>query len=635
MMDQRVMQAHLAQIRSSYVARTQLIRQIEDTELAQMLWDYQRGNYLTRLRQWHPRLSGFRAFEYTQPRLLHLHDYSDMVEMTEAYLASLNVVNSRDLTLCANEAGKLGFVFNQGFEFPFRYRLAYRHMTLSNGDTWQIPAVADEQKPSGPIVRQGDVYCYQQPAMANAPQPVSVSAEFRGQLPDDVLKLTFTAADIGKTVEKGGYLVTLQAFGQNYYTVVVSAADDKRRNIDQVDLLAEATDRHGEYIADALIERRPSIREQKLEVLLGDLIACGIQGTLDKATAEHELQALDNRMLAEEEGKLYLFRGFFGVIDKAELTLLVYNDDNRGVVRELALPVYNFANVPAAGDATMDERLQALPEMAVTAPIYDDRAELRTTLVELDAAKLEERIETLQLLRATTNAQMIAPAENDAAEKQYPAEVSWFFPPVQSDLFFPRRMRSGLFVLTKLDFYDKDDKLVKDPTLGIDPKLIDYQNDIFGFEVRAGIAALPFMVGRVQYRPEIFLRRPARLKGVLPIAVLLNPLIDRFAPEALPAGITLVGNRLVVDYSVFEPREMADDIDETVERQHVVLVRDNHGYLAEIKQETWYHQDAEHKAVDIYYFYGKPETVEIWYRGKREYVDYKFDIQLLNEDVER
>lgn len=646
MMNERTMQAHFAQLRASYVARTQLIREIKDTELAQMLWDYQRGNYLTRLRQWHHQGFGFHAFAYTQPALLHLHDYDDMTQMTEAYLASLSAITSRDHMLCAGDSGKQGFVFKQGFEFPFRYSLSYHQMTLSNGDVWQMPAVSQRQKPSDPIINRGEVYCYQQLLAADDPQPVSVSAEFHGQLPDNVLEFEFTAADIGKTVKKGGYLVTLQAFAQSYYTVEITASDDKRRNFANVDVLAEAIDRHGEYIASSLTERQPPIREQKLEASLGDLIARAIQGTLDKASAEEELQALRERMQAEQEGKLYLSHAFHGVIDKALLTLQVYNDDNQGFVRELLLPVHNFANLPTAADAAMAKRLQALPEMQVTLPIYDGRAELRTALVDLDAAKTQERIETLQLLRDTTNSPVIDflrkdsqrrdPQREGSLTKEYPAEVSWFFPPVQSDIFFPRRLRSGLFVLTKLDFYDKDGERVADPTLAGDPKLIDFQNDIFGFEVRAGMKEFPFMVGRVQYRPDIFPRQPVRLKGVLPIAVALNPLKDSYTANELPAGITLKGNRLIVDYTVFKPRAMADVIDETVERQNVILVRDNHGYLAEIKRETLYydHRHPERGRVDSYYFYGKPERVEIWYKGEQEYVDYEFDIQLPNEGAE-
>ncbi|RUO33087.1 hypothetical protein [Aliidiomarina soli] len=591
-------------------ARRDLLMTLEhERELAQLLWAEQQANFHTLLGIM-PFVvgEGISEVQYTQPQLLRMHDYGGMTEMTEAYLQSLLAIQSQDHPFCYSQPRHQGFALSEGFEFPFRHRLTYSRMALDNGDVLQIPDVENGQRETDDISFNGDSYCYQRSFTADDPQPATVTGEFHAQLPDKLIEFEFTAADVGKTQEQDGYVVTLLELETGLYTIEIDAAEGVPLNFGSGDVLAEAVDAHGEYIEWWATRRQPHERALKLDDLLGDLIARAEQGTVDEATVRSEIGALRD-MLDEQQGRsLYLSRQFHGVIDKALITLMVYSDDSELVSRELALPVHRFSNLSGAGQA----QLNTLPQIPVTVPVYDDRAALRTDIVDLDAQQMQQRIETVQRL-------MKAPP-ND-----YPAEILWFTPPVQSDILLDRRDRAGLFVLAAFDFYDQHGELVRDPTLK------DLQIEDIGFETRSRRLENPFMVGGLLYYPERLTGIPVRVQGTLPIMVAPNLIKDSYSKDELPAGMTLNGNQLIVDYAVFEPREVNQVNNELVERRNQLFARDARGYLAEMKKVHSFHARPGRVAIDIYYFYGEPDTVEFWYLGDTEYVDYDFDIRLLRE----
>lgn len=612
-MDQEVsVKEQFEQLERIHDARYEIVENLADQELARLLWQEQHANYFDMLNLI-PFYMDPGEFNYTQPKLLHFQDYSSMREMQDAYLQSLVAIHSYGYVLCSRHSSNQGFVLREGFEFPFRHRLIYSHMTLDNGDMLDIPDVKNLERESADIIHAGESYCYKTPVSAEGPRPVTVSAEFHAELPQELLEFKFSATDVGKTVEQGGYLVTLLEFAKGRYTIEIRAAEGQTLNFGNRDVLAEAVDEHGQYISPRATERAPTTRPQRIDDALEDLFARADQGAVDFATARSELLALGDSFKEEQEGSIYLSRAFDGFIDQALVTLMVYPQDREVVSHELELPVHIFAQQSASEDA-----LNGLPEMPIVTPVYDGRAELRTSIVEFDEQQMKERIKQVNWL---------ANAEEYDPQDGYPGEVIWFSPPVQSDLFHAKEERgSTLHVLGDIEFYDEQGALLFGPGV----RRVKSEDQV-AYEFKPSPPVGPVyssMVARLVYDPAKFNAKPARITGTLPMFVAPNTIKDSFAKDQLPDGITLNGNQLFIDYAVFEPREVNEVKDELTERRNQVLVKDDKGYLGEIFKQTLYHPSSGRTAVDIYYFYGEPEVIEIWYKGGTTLTNYEFDIEL-------
>ncbi|RFA26582.1 hypothetical protein CAI21_16585 [Alkalilimnicola ehrlichii] len=571
------------QLEATHEARYKLLENLEDTELARLLWEEQRANYFTMLN-----LISFHMtpgeFQYTQPQLLRLQDYGDMAEMTEAYLQSLLAISSHQHPHCMRYSGNHGFVLREGFEFPFRYRLIYSHMVFDDGNTLQLPDVANRQQETPDVIHRGGSYCYKEVFSTDDPQPTKVRGEFHAELPDNLIEFEFSAEDIGKTIEQNGYLVTLLEFEQGRYAIEIDAVEEKSLNFHSRDVVAEAVDVHGEYIAWRATEREPTTRAHRIHKLLEELFQRAEQGTISTEDALRELEVLRDTLLEEQGRKLFLSRAFNGIVDKARITLMIYSEESESFSRELELPVYNFPRPQVANEVN----LNALPQISAATPVYDARAELNASIVELDAQQMQARVRMVQWHEDI---------ESPDLQREYTGQIGWFYPPVQSDIFMQRQDRAGaLHVLGEFEFYDEQGDPVEAREMS------DANSEKLAFEYKPGSLEYPRMFGRLVYSPERFTKPPVRVKGILPMIVAPNIVKDSYAIDELPAGMALNGNQLMIDYAVFEPREVAEVRDELTERRNKVFVKDANGYLTEIKKETLYHPHSGRTAVDVYYF---------------------------------
>lgn len=604
------MKEQFEQRKAIHDSRYETLKALEDKELGLLLWEEERAIYFREMR-----LSIFSTgydFHYTLPQLYRLNDYASTDEMTDAYLQSLLAISSFDHRECMRYSGEQGFALQEGFLFPFRHSLNYSQMLFDDGDIQQLSDIADRQPATAASTFMGDHYCYTGTFGENEAQPVAVIGEFHAEFPQRILEFEFTAADVGSPVEQDGYIVTLLEFDENRYAIEIDAVEGQRMAFGNQDILAEAVTANGEYISWQgwqATERQPPARVRRINELLDDLIQRAERGSVDSATARTELEALRDTFNEEQGRTLYLGRAFSGRVDKAIVTLMVYSDDGEGVAHDLKLPVYSFPDSQVADEAN----LSALPEIPITAPVYHERAELRTSRVELNAQEMEDLIE------ATTWPGM--PAEDGEPGSEQPAQVSWYYPSVQSDLFIEKSMRMLIFGVYKIDFYDENDQLVEDP------ELANIETEIPAYEFALGTIEYPFMAARLLYYPERFTGKPARVKGVIPVLV-STEFKESYAKNELPPGITLNGNQLIVDYAQLDALGLMGIKEKSPERRNPVFVKDSQGYLAEMTRKTVSYRGAGQSEVDVYYFYGEPETVEIWYQGEITTLDYEYDIKL-------
>ena len=616
-MEQRELsvKAQFDQLEATHKARTAILEDLEDKALAQLLWQEQSGNYYSMLNLI-PFHMGTDQFEYTQPWLLRLEDYTDFTELTDTYVQSLLAVSSYDHPQCMTNWDHHGFKLSQGFEFPFRHYLDFPQMIFEDGRTLELPDGANRQQETADVVHTGGSFCFKEPFTAEDPQPLKVTGEFHVDLPTALLEFEFTADDVGKTAEQEGYLVTLLEFENGRYVIEVDAEEGTPMNFGNRDILTEAVDAHGNYIAWRATERAPTSRPQRIDEVLQDLFQRAEQGTLEEDQARSELEALRDTLREEQGHKFFLGRAFNGIVDKARVTLMVYTEESESVSHELELPVHNFPHPLKVDDGNLD----ALPDIPPTSPVYSTREEHKLPVVELGETLMQERIRTIQWHEE---------GEGFDPDREHSGQIGWFYPPVQSDLFMNKQDRAGaLHVLGTFEFYDAQGEQVaaREPN--------ENESEVVAFEYKHGDRGLgvvyPRMFGRLDYSPELFTETPVRVKGTLPMIVAPNLIKDSFAKDELPAGITLNGNQLVIDYAVFEPREVAEVRDDRTERRNQVFVKDNQGYLVEITKQTYFNRQPQRTPVDVYYFHGQPQSVEIWYKGKTTVVDYEFDFELVS-----
>lgn len=246
--EQLSVKAQFEQLEATHQARTAILEGLDDKALAQLLWQEQSSNYYSMLNLIPFHMSPG-EFQYTQPWLLRLEDYVDVADLTDTYVQSLLAFTSYDHPQCMRYADSHGFKLSQGFELPFRHDLYFSQITFEDGTTLEIPDVANNQRETADMVHTDAGYCFKAHLTDDDPQPLSIRGEFHADLPTDLLEFEFTADDVGKTAEQGGYVVTLLEFENERYVIEVDAEEDTPMNFGTRDILAEAVDAHGQYIA--------------------------------------------------------------------------------------------------------------------------------------------------------------------------------------------------------------------------------------------------------------------------------------------------------------------------------------------------------------------------------------------------
>lgn len=596
-------------------ARFEVLKGLEDEELGRALYGQEMSNF-----RWMMDVfvfyAGIEKVEYTQPEFFHLNQYSDRDAMTEAYLQSLVAVNSWDHDACMRYSNEQGFTLNPGFEFPFRYWLTYTDMVLDNGDTLSFSSTANGEPGSGDIIDMRKEFCFAEARSEKSPRPVAVKGEFYAELPEQIVNFELSAEDAGNTLEKEGFLVKVLEFSEDYYVVEISIEDgtDPAKLFKNEDILAEAVTDGGDYLASRATQREPMSEVYQENDLLEEAIAKAKKGNVDLEAVKKEFEAWQKDVKEVRAGKIYLARAFNGQVDKGLLTLMVYGEESQKVERKLELAVLD-----APYSRTYQIDLDELPELETTAPVYNDRLPVTASRAELTEQEIADSMALLHF-----------PGYEFEKQKQQGIEptgvINWFYPNVQSDVFIESGNRVAASAMAGHKFFDENNEPVQDAAEVELKKSGNLKNtDLGNIEF-----AYDFKAHSIEYYPERFTAKPVRFKAALPVLIAPNLTKESYAKDELPQGVSLNGNRLIIDYAEFEPREtIKRKAYEQERRRNEVFVKDSKGYLKEIKRQSLLFAHGRNEPpVDVYYFYGEPETFEIWYTGDVKMVDYKVDIDL-------
>ena len=201
-------------------------------------------------------------------------------------------------------------------------------------------------------------------------------------------------------------------------------------------------------------------------------------------------------------------------------------------------------------------------------------------------------------------------------EYQHTERIYLKYPPVQSQLFISSSERYHFnlepkfkrVILTEMvKFFDDADETIE---------LTRDKDEVFSFTTY-GFAYTP------EYMPE----SPARIEARIPLLTAPDIVKKRYSADNLPDGMRLDDNRLVVDYSVFTPEETLDGTWlNTKLRNRIFAKNAEQKYLQPFENVILLERE-DGEPVHVFYYYGQPESIELWYRGKTKVVDFNLDVE--------
>ncbi|RAK00613.1 hypothetical protein [Aliidiomarina maris] len=320
-----------------------------------------------------------------------------------------------------------------------------------------------------------------------------------------------------------------------------------------------------------------------------------------------EAQASNQRWLRQRTAQTYASGdsaretthafAFHGAVEHARVRLMVYaskgDEHGASVVQTVDIPFHG-----ELAQTTEFESINALPTIDVAGPVLNHRPEVRAEASDLDAARMATAIEIRR--------RQLSPQSDPAI--RHPEQLFLHYPSVQSDVFigiFERFSAQG--VANSVKFFDASGELIQPAT--------DLSEIV------------RFNVSRLEFAPRELAQPPARLQATVTVRTAPEMQQQAYARDALPPGVSMSANRIVIDYAVFQPEEMQDVSARRVDRRNQVFAKDSEGrYLAEIGLLTQIRQGAE--PVDVYYFYGEPQWFAIWYQGELKDVEFVLDSAL-------
>ena len=518
------------------------------------------------------------ALAYTGPRFLRLNDYTSPQAMLDVYLSNF-------IGISMLPEGRR-FVPTPPFRFPFDHSLRYTYVVMDDGEKMPLPDIARGQINTDDIRYTPDQFEFFRSRSDDDALPVTVLAEFTTELPDDVIQFEFSASDVGKTIEQDGYAVTLRRFTEFAYDVEIEVPKDQVLPLRDWDIVGEAKATNQRHVEVRAEKRLQADFYTQQEAWFDDIIARALRGEVDLDTMKAEQDALHERLSTAEGTTLHKAYAFFGSIETARISILPRTQADGSTQHSLEIPVYKRPG----GDFGLD----AVPEMPVEGPVY-----LHWPLEQADLTAEDMQ----RMVRVSYDTK-----DPDHPLWKHSEQVYLHYPSVQSKLFisaFDRYdTRQGAETVR---FYDAEGELIELPD----------RDDLFRFSSE-GFA----------YNPHYLPTWPVRMTARLPVLTAPDPVKQSYPADDLPEGISLQGNRLMVDYERFSPEEKLNRRDLPTSQLNRFFVKDDsQRYLSQFVDIIEVKRDGG-EPIQVLYFYGQPTTVEIWYQGETEVVEFDMDLEL-------
>jgi len=526
---------------------------------------------------------------YTADRFKRLKDYNSPEELLDIYRNNF----------VASTSSRQGqwFQFREPFAFPFKSQLQFTQVVMDKGETKALPDLLDWVARTDEIRYDPERFYFLEERTENDQQPVKLLGEVETELPKEVLQFEFKASDVGKTVKQNGYSVTLVGAGDFNYDLKIEVPDDAAMPLRDEDIVGEAlspTERELQLRMDTTLQ--PDYHE-KMGKWLDEIIERAMRGEVDAETVRTEGNNLHAKLSVGEGRVLHKAFSFMGPVGTARVTLLPRKKTSEKVTHKIELPIHFFG--PQEDTDEID--LSALPDIDLAGPVYDERVKRRVDLTSEEMKQLIDiRYEKV----------------HHRPKFAHTERIYLKYPPVQSQLFLssserfqfnsePELQRKILTQMVK--FLDSEDDVIE---------LTRDKNEVFSF-TQYGFA----------YTPEFMSESPARIEAIIPVLTAPNIVKKSYSADNLPEGLRLDDNRLIVDYDRFTPEETLDSTRLKTQLRNRFFAKNAAQEYLQPFENVMIKQRKEGEPVHIFYFYGQPESIEIWYRGKTKLIDFEMDIK--------
>lgn len=518
--------------------------------------------------------------EYGEDVLAVLKHYATPQALVDTYINGLIVLHkdsSSDYLTDLQPLFPFNFDIPAGFFFP--HGLEWQSVTLSDKRViafqpeWSETDPGIQLSPSSSNLTHPDDLTVTYPFIdglqnKHQPQPVSLQGKVEVIAPRRLYSFDLTKKDIGQTRRNDNLSVTLVKLTGNYAEIEYNNSAPLAPEVAETPLnplIVQARDATGQFLS-----RSGSINQSAAQIAFYQKQLAKMQK--EKAWSEaFEKQLEDEQRVFEQQQKnLYSKVYFNGPVDSLEVSLLDFSTAT--VTRkDLDLPVRRFDR------HTTEKTIQPLTLPVV---VYDDQA---PTWLK-GAALSEEQLKKSVSIRQSVDDPSAARIEFDHTRSFNDELLGSDFNPGESPV----------------TFFTEDSRGKRDEPIELPPEA--YQIDP--------------LRGVITYDLNLFAQTPAYAVGSMPLFLAT---VDKqtYDTHALPKGLELKGNALVVDLKLFPAQDWR------------FFARDNSGhYLKEILSVSHDASPEGPALFGVHYFYGQPTRLETYQRTDLSTVQYGFEVKL-------
>ncbi|MHC8341859.1 hypothetical protein [Pseudomonas sp. RT6P73] len=525
--------------------------------------------------------------EYGEDVLAVLKHYPTPQALVDTYINGLFVLHKDSSSDYLTDLQPVfPFNFNIPAAFLFPHGLEWQSVTLSNKRVitfqpeWSETDPGIQLSPSSSNLTNPDDLTVTYPFIdgldvdnKSQPQPVSLQGKVEVIAPRKLYTFDLTKKDVGQTRTNDNLSVTLLKLGNNYAEIEFNNSAPLAPEVSETPLnplIVQARDNTGQFLS-----RSGSINETAAQIAFYQKQLAKIQQ--QKAWSETFGKQIDEeqRTFEAQQKNQYSKVYFNGPIETVEVSVL---DFSAATVtrKDLNLPVHRFDS------HTTEKTIQPLSLPVV---VYDDQAPIWLKGATLSEEQLKKGI-------------LVSQSVDDPSA----ARIEFDHPKSFNDELLGTSFNPGNSPVT---FFTEDGSGKRDEPIELPPE---------AYEVDP-------LRGAITYDLNLFPETPAYAVGSMPLflATIAKQSLDA---HALPKGLELKGNVLVVDLKLFPAQDWR------------FFAKDDSGnYLKEILSVS-HDASAEGPALfAVHYFYGQPTRLESYQRTDLTTVQYGFEVKLAKADL--
>ena len=531
--------------------------------------------------------------EYMSDPYSVINNYSSLESLTENYINGVIPVIRSD-----NDK-ELSVQIRNAFTYPFRMTTKWEQTFFEDGKIFSILKESSQNRaPKSDSIKITESNEWTSPKSIEVhypdkgqkTMPVQMQASFYAEMPSNITKFHFYKKNIGTIQKVGNISIKLISMQNSFAEIEVSTPNGFNMGSDICDqynwLKIAAKDSKGHFLSESGGSTSLAIdmlsfndlyqKAIKQEAFTSEFLS-NFLADFNKRTEEQKLKYKNSN-----KNKYFRFSRFRGIVEEVCINVYDYTNSIK-IKKDIKFPIVHIS-----GSYSSSFCPKTFPRVQTTASIYDNEVkEMLDNKYELSEDNLNTEIRISQEPSTMTDY----------------AVIIFQYPQLTSSKFFQNRFAK----LKTVTFYDKNKRPIE-----ISPDSINLNLDL---NAKKNLL-VNFEGNGIEYHPERFHVVPYFAKGT----ALVNLFgIERqiWAVDHLPEGIRLEGNALIIDHSVFGDYEFYV-MDNT--KQYLKLIDKS------LISGRFFNKNSTY--FEVYYFYGKPQIVELYKIASQKQAEYHFDVKL-------